>query len=372
MSVPPNMSESPPCKKLRLGDSKPDVHMPLRIDTDRARSVSSHSVMGACLVDILRKISIFYMNSLYAVYSVLYVMVLQGPAYNPQVEAISPTLPSEPLRDESPLRATKEDLMQQLARLDREIAKTESQIAKLKKKKVELEEAATQPERDLEEPAAAPESMNRSLPHIIYADNRKKAMEAHQVLSKLGPRVDLPLYNQPSDTAVYHENKVKYASLKSKLQEYFKNKLREKEKRESYLTTTYAKLSSDWARRLEKLENNAKKKAKDAKTREIFEKVFPELRKQREDKERFSRVGSRIKSDADLEEIMDGLHEQELEDKKMRSYAVIPPILLDEKSRKRRFNNRNGLIDDPMQEYKDKQLLNLWTEQEKEIFKVCV
>jgi len=38
--------------------------------------------------------------------------------------------------------------------------------------------------------------------------------------------------------------------------------------------------------------------------------VFPELRKQREDKERFNRVGSRIKSEADLEEIMDGLHEQ--------------------------------------------------------------
>ena len=40
--------------------------------------------------------------------------------------------------------------------------------------------------------------------------------------------------------------------------------------------------------------------------------MFPELRKQREDRERFSRVGSRIKSDADLEEIMDGLQEQEV------------------------------------------------------------
>jgi len=61
---------------------------------------------------------------------------------------------------------------------------------------------------------------------------------------------------------------------------------------------------------------------------------------------------------------------QEMEDKKMRSYAVIPPILLDEKTRRKRFNNKNGLIEDPMQEYKDKQLLNIWTDQEKEIFKV--
>lgn len=32
-------SESPPIKKPRLGDSKPELHMPLRIDTERGRSV---------------------------------------------------------------------------------------------------------------------------------------------------------------------------------------------------------------------------------------------------------------------------------------------------------------------------------------------
>lgn len=61
---------------------------------------------------------------------------------------------------------------------------------------------------------------------------------------------------------------------------------------------------------------------------------------------------------------------QEMEDKKMRSYAVIPPALFDLKTRSRRFKNTNGLMEDPMQEYKDKQFLNLWTDQEKEIFKV--
>ena len=36
------VSESPPCKKLRLtsNTAKPDIHTPLLIDTDRARSVS--------------------------------------------------------------------------------------------------------------------------------------------------------------------------------------------------------------------------------------------------------------------------------------------------------------------------------------------
>lgn len=75
---------------------------------------------------------------------------------------------------------------------------------------------------------------------------------------------------------------------------------------------TYAILVQEWHRKVERLEATQKRKSKEAKNREFFEKVFPELRKQREDKERFNRVGARIKSEADLEEIMDGLQEQEV------------------------------------------------------------
>ena len=135
------------------------------------------------------------------------------------------------------------------------------------------------------------------------------------------------------------------------------------------MTETYDKLMMSWLKKLEKKETNPTKKTKDAKLREYFEKQFPELRKQREDRERFSRVGQRIRSDAELEEIMDGIQEQELEDKKMRSYAVIPPILLDSRLKKYRFMNKNGLIEDCLTEYKEKQMLNVWTNQEKEIFR---
>jgi chromatin segregation and condensation protein Rec8/ScpA/Scc1 (kleisin family) len=118
-----------------------------------------------------------------------------------------------------------------------------------------------------------------------------------------------PMYNQPSDTTIYHENSLRHATFKRNLVLHFKNKQKEKERRDNYLTKTYANLSVEWVRSVEKIENSPKKKAQEAKKRELFEKIFPELRKQREDKERFSRV-SRIKSDADLEEIMGELHEQ--------------------------------------------------------------
>lgn len=53
----------------------------------------------------------------------------------------------------------------------------------------------------------------------------------------------------------------------------------------------------------------------------------------------------------------------------MRAYAVIPPILLEERKRKQRYINKNGLIEEPICEYKDYKNINIWTEQEREIFK---
>lgn len=292
--------------------------------------------------------------------------------YTPQVEAISPTMPNDP-RDESPLRSTKDDLLKHIEQVDREIAKAESSIAKLRKKEGELEVAAQKGDGAKAEEDDAKEPRHHSIAQIIYAENRKKAEESHNVLDKLMPPTDvpsvLPLYHQPTDTEVYMANKRQYAGFKRRLMEYFKKRHASKNERESHLTQTYSKLMTEWLKRVEKVENSKKHKEKVAKNRELFEKVFPELRKQREEKERFSRVGARVKSDAEMEEIMDGLQEQENEDKKMRAYAVIPPILLEEKKRKQRYINKNGLIEEPISEYKEYKNINIWTEQEREIFK---
>ena len=47
----------------------------------------------------------------------------------------------------------------------------------------------------------------------------------------------------------------------------------------------------------------------------------------------------------------------------MRSMAVVPPVLLDARERRLRFDNLNGLVDDPMAEYRERPLLNVWSEQ---------
>ncbi|KAL3271044.1 hypothetical protein HHI36_021544 [Cryptolaemus montrouzieri] len=314
-----------PLKKIRLQDHKDNVQ-PLRIDTRE-----------------------------------------QPGTYNPQVEAISPTLP-ENIQEDQAFRTTKDELIQQIGKVDREIAKAESQILILKKKQQELEEVALKPvvKNEVEE---VTQPKHHSLPQKIYAENRKKAANAHARLDSLGPKVEWPLYNQPTDSPVYHENKRKNMHFKRRLLEYFKKKHSEKETRNAFLTETYSKLMQEWLRKVDKIESSTKRKGKEAKNREFFEKVFPELRKQREDKERFNRVGARVKSEADMEEIMDNLQEQAMEDKKMRSYAVIPPILLDKREREIRYKNDNGFVEDMETMYKNRQYINMWTAQEKEVFK---
>ncbi len=74
-------------------------------------------------------------------------------------------------RDE--LRSTKDDLLQKITKVDREIAKAESQIAKLKKKQQELEDQHLNSSRSVvsEEPEDE-RPKNQSPAQIIYADNR--------------------------------------------------------------------------------------------------------------------------------------------------------------------------------------------------------
>ena len=77
------------------------------------------------------------------------------------------------------------------------------------------------------------------------------------------------------------------------------------------LCERYDALSEQWEKRLERLE----RKAKDHKTRELFEKVFPELKRIKEPSEKLNRTDSRgigiIRSEAEFNELMDALNEQE-------------------------------------------------------------
>ncbi|XP_054366546.1 nuclear receptor corepressor 2 isoform X21 [Mirounga angustirostris] len=316
-----------------------------------------------------------------------------------KLEPVSPPSPphADPELELVPPRLSKEELIQNMDRVDREITMVEQQISKLKKKQQQLEEEAAKPPEP-EKPVSPPpiESKHRSLVQIIYDENRKKAEAAHRILEGLGPQVELPLYNQPSDTRQYHENiKIRKIqtrkekdihmnntsrnqAMRKKLILYFKRRNHARKQWEQKFCQRYDQLMEAWEKKVERIENNPRRRAKESKVREYYEKQFPEIRKQRELQERMqSRVGQRgsglsmsaARSEHEVSEIIDGLSEQENLEKQMRQLAVIPPMLYDADQQRIKFINMNGLMDDPMKVYKDRQVMNMWSEQEKETFR---
>ncbi|XP_044296406.1 nuclear receptor corepressor 2 isoform X2 [Varanus komodoensis] len=298
-----------------------------------------------------------------------------------KLEPVSPVSPAHPDSelDLLPSRLSKEELIQNMDRVDREITMVEQQIVKLRKKQQQLEEEAAKP-LEPERPISPPpiESKHRSLVQIIYDENRKKAEAAHRILEGLGPQVELPLYNQPSDTRQYHENIKINQAMRKKLILYFKRRNHARKQWEQKFCQRYDQLMEAWEKKVERIENNPRRRAKESKVREYYEKQFPEIRKHRELQERMqSRVGQRgsglsmsaARSEHEVSEIIDGLSEQENLEKQMRQLAVIPPMLYDAEQQRIKFINMNGLMDDPMKIYKDRQVMNMWSEQEKEAFR---
>lgn len=115
-----NDNESAPKRPRLIVEQKPSLHQPLHIDIRDSHDVGSKKVTGAPPLLPLSRVH-----------------VSAQPAYTPQVEAISPTLPNDENRqDLSPFKITKDELVQNINRIDREISEAELQIAKLRKKQV--------------------------------------------------------------------------------------------------------------------------------------------------------------------------------------------------------------------------------------------
>uniref|UniRef100_A0A8D2LCY1 Nuclear receptor corepressor 2 n=1 Tax=Varanus komodoensis TaxID=61221 RepID=A0A8D2LCY1_VARKO len=286
-----------------------------------------------------------------------------------KLEPVSPVSPAHPDSelDLLPSRLSKEELIQNMDRVDREITMVEQQIVKLRKKQQQLEEEAAKP-LEPERPISPPpiESKHRSLVQIIYDENRVSLGTIN------------PLYNQPSDTRQYHENIKINQAMRKKLILYFKRRNHARKQWEQKFCQRYDQLMEAWEKKVERIENNPRRRAKESKVREYYEKQFPEIRKHRELQERMqSRVGQRgsglsmsaARSEHEVSEIIDGLSEQENLEKQMRQLAVIPPMLYDAEQQRIKFINMNGLMDDPMKIYKDRQVMNMWSEQEKEAFR---
>lgn len=297
--------------------------------------------------------------------------------YEPRTEAISPAINDDVIATEdSNSKSTKDEqtlLVEKLKKVEAEIVQTDLQITRLRRQKEQLEQAASNIEENDEDQENVCDTKQLSIAKLVYHENRAKAQKAHSKLDAIlgGNLSDLPVYNQPSDNAMYHTNATRFAdSFKTKLIGYFKDRLKARSRLEISISEEYDRRMEKWLKRIESEDSEPSKRVKDAKAREFFEKQFPELKKARESGERFSRVGQRVaRSDAEFDEILDGITEREDQDKKVKSYAVIPPMLEEMRSRKPNYINKNGYVEDIIAEYKQNQIQNTWTTTDRDLFK---
>jgi len=117
---------------------------------------------------------------------------------------------------------------------------------------------------------------------------------------------------------------------------YMSHKKRLASTRDNILSKKYDVDLKRWTDRVQKWEHSPKKRARDDKSREIFERMFPELRRQRENQERMKRTANRerVSSEAELNELCENMQAKENRLKKMKSLAVVTPSLLDADERR--------------------------------------
>jgi hypothetical protein len=296
--------------------------------------------------------------------------------YEPRTEAISPAINDDILNaEDSTSKSTKDEqtlIVEKLKKVEADILQTDLHIVRLRRQKEQLEQAANNANKDDDDQENVCDTKQLSIAKLVYHENRSKAQRAHSKLDCLGyVNRDLPIYNQPTDNAIYHHNAAKFNfSFKASLVTCFRARQTSRLQLEESVSAEYDRRMEKWLKGIEAEDSQPSKRIKDARAREFFEKQFPELKKARESGERFSRVGQRVaRSDAEVAELLDGITEREDQDKKVKSYAVIPPMLEEMRSKKPKFFNRNGYVEDIIAEYKEYQILNTWTDEEKDIFR---
>ncbi|PAA81847.1 hypothetical protein BOX15_Mlig003806g1 [Macrostomum lignano] len=312
----------------------------------------------------------------------------KGELYHPQVEAISPA--PEDARNEQKLQKEKNDVGQKLINIESEIKSTVDQLAaktsELEKLQLKARQGETEEGRRREEEELAQRLVNPFA--AVLADNRRKARDSHRQIAETAGRglLDrpdrggpdsffrvLPLYNQPSDVPAIRDQELRHQEFKPRLIHHIRRLVLANAHRERHLRENYDQLQRQWTRRLERLGNSAKRKQRDAKSRDYFEKYFPEVRKSREEKERMERFYAQpaARSEAEVNEMVDTIKNAREEEERMKSLAVLPPMLLPPWERRRLVANSNGLVrGDPVQLWNaDQDLSFRWLPHERATFK---
>jgi len=147
--------------------------------------------------------------------------------------------------------------------------------------------------------------------HKIYQENRKEAAKNHQKFDFLqleltengmANNTKLPHYNGVMDSPYLKEVMISIQKFRPKLLAFMSHQKKLAYKRDAVLSKKYDSDIKIFNDKMTKWENSPKKRLRDQRNREQAEKVFPDLKRQREAKDRLSRTANRdtARSEADI------------------------------------------------------------------------
>uniref|UniRef100_A0A1I7XQR3 Uncharacterized protein n=1 Tax=Heterorhabditis bacteriophora TaxID=37862 RepID=A0A1I7XQR3_HETBA len=199
------------------------------------------------------------------------------------------------IEKDSEEQAEKKAMSDRLEAIERERKQADQQVEALIKRCERYRNVKKESEQDIKlEPinGEAEETENMPLWEKIIMENKKKVVEArtrNPFLSNLPPMSVMPLYHEPRDAPGMAELLERHKEFRPQLVQMLVERKRAEDASNRCTLEKYNVLLREWTKKVEKWESSPKKLVRDAKHREIFERTFPELKKQREDKERSGR-----------------------------------------------------------------------------------
>ncbi|EDV20184.1 uncharacterized protein TRIADDRAFT_61318 [Trichoplax adhaerens] len=278
-----------------------------------------------------------------------------------------------------PTSTMKEDLLQSLDSIDMEITKIEQEIGDLLKKQERLEAESSVTVESVQKVEKIKEKKPNSLIELIYSDNRTKAQKSYNDLKDYNTYTKTePLYREPSDLPIFHENLERFREeTYFKLVRFISERRATKFDRMIQLRKDFEKMKSLWDKKLSRTENNPKRKNREAKARELYERFFPDIKKNREYQERIARAGTRSYGAATRSDTARGEPEYggdtaseycERKHDEVKDLAIYPPQMIDDDDKMVKFVNNNGLITDIKAFELQRKIQSIWTEEEKKLF----
>jgi len=183
-----------------------------------------------------------------------------------------------------------------------------------------------------------------------------------------------PLFREPVEIPSFQENEKRHEVIKPFLVERFAEKNKELVEKKKELVAAYKAYAEKWklkAKRSERRKDKVPLKPKPAPTPVAPPVVVDQGRKTTTSSRSRGRYGDAVRSEEELQQILQELLEEERENPEIgyiRTLAVIPPQIIDEDEKARRFSSTNGLVEDSEELEREVKFGHPWSEQEKAIF----